>query len=138
MAAPSPCWRGLYISPMYEITAQRFPSFKVSGGYLLRFRSVYSPADLGPAQKIPAFCPGSSCGGLAAILGGGLGNILDRVFRGYVVDMIATDFISFPVFNVADCFITCGAIGLLIHLALFNRSFWREEKKTENHHDADL
>ena len=50
---------------------------------------------------------------LAAILGGGLGNILDRVFRGYVVDMIATDFISFPVFNVADCFITCGAIGLL-------------------------
>ena len=75
---------------------------------------------------------------LAAILGGGLGNILDRVFRGYVVDMIATDFISFPVFNVADCFITCGAIGLLIHLALFNRSFWREEKKTENHHDADL
>lgn len=75
---------------------------------------------------------------LAAILGGGLGNILDRVFRGYVVDMIATDFISFPVFNVADCFITCGAIGLLIHLALFNRRFWREEKKTENHHDADL
>lgn len=32
-----PCWRGLYISPMYEITAQRFPSFKVSGGYLLQF-----------------------------------------------------------------------------------------------------
>ena len=81
---------------------------------------------------------GNIVGVAAAILGGGLGNILDRVFRGYVVDMIATDFISFPVFNVADCFITCGVIGLLIHLALFNRSFWREEKKTENHHDADL
>ena len=101
------------------------------------FRSVYSPADLGPAQKFLPFARFELwC--LAAILGGGLGNILDRVFRGYVVDMIATDFISFPVFNVADCFITCGAIGLLIHLALFNRSFWREEKKTENHHDADL
>ena len=75
---------------------------------------------------------------IAAIYAGGLGNMIDRLRLGYVVDMIATDFISFPVFNVADCFITCGAIGLLIHLALFNRSFWREEKKTENHHDADL
>ena len=75
---------------------------------------------------------------LAAILGGGLGNILDRVFRGYVVDMIATDFIRFPVFNVADCFITCGAIGLFIHLIFFNRSFWKDEKKGTAHHDTDL
>ena len=75
---------------------------------------------------------------LAAILGGGLGNILDRVFRGYVVDMIATDFIRFPVFNVADCFITCGAIGLFIHLLFLNRSFWKDEKKGKEHHDTDL
>lgn len=66
---------------------------------------------------------------LAATLGGGLGNILDRVFRGYVVDMIAVDFIQFPVFNVADCFITCGAIGLLLHLIFWNRDFWRDEKR---------
>ena len=66
---------------------------------------------------------------LAAILGGGLGNILDRVFRGYVVDMIAVDFIRFPVFNVADCFITCGAILLLVHLVFWNRSFWKSEGK---------
>lgn len=66
---------------------------------------------------------------LAAILGGGLGNVLDRVFRGYVVDMIATDFIRFPVFNVADCFITCGAILLLVHLVFWNRAFWKGEGK---------
>lgn len=66
---------------------------------------------------------------LAAILGGGLGNILDRVFRGYVVDMIAVEFINFPVFNVADCFITCGAIALIVHLIFWNRDFWKDEKK---------
>ena len=66
---------------------------------------------------------------IAAIYGGGLGNMIDRVRLGYVVDMIKTDFISFPVFNVADCFITCGSILLMVHLVFFNKSFWKDEKK---------
>ena len=66
---------------------------------------------------------------IAAIYGGGLGNVIDRVRLGYVVDMIEVDFINFPVFNVADCFITCGCIGLMLHLVFFNREFWKEEKK---------
>ena len=68
-----------------------------------------------------------------AIYGGGLGNMIDRVRMGYVVDMIETTFIEFPVFNVADCFITCGCIGLMVHLILFNKEFWKDEKK----HDSD-
>ena len=66
---------------------------------------------------------------IAAIYGGGLGNMIDRVRFGYVVDMIETQFIDFPVFNVADSFITCGCIALIAHLILFNRDFWKEEKK---------
>ena len=66
---------------------------------------------------------------IAAIYGGGLGNVIDRVRLGYVVDMIKTEFISFPVFNVADCFITCGCILLILHLIFFNKQFWKEEKK---------
>ena len=66
---------------------------------------------------------------IAAIYGGGLGNMIDRVRLGYVVDMIETEFMEFPVFNVADCFITCGCILLLAHLILFNKEFWKEEKK---------
>ena len=66
---------------------------------------------------------------IAAIYGGGLGNMIDRIRMGYVVDMIETTFMEFPVFNVADCFITCGCIALLIHLVLFNKEFWKEEKK---------
>ena len=66
---------------------------------------------------------------IAAVYGGGLGNMIDRVRLGYVVDMLKTDFITFPVFNVADCFITCGSILLVIHLDFFNKEFWKEEKK---------
>ena len=66
---------------------------------------------------------------IAAVYGGGLGNMIDRVRLGYVVDMIETKFITFPVFNVADCFITCGCILLMISLIFFNKEFWKEEKK---------
>ncbi len=75
-----------------------------------------------PFTKLERWC-------IAAIYGGGLGNMIDRVRLGYVVDMIETQFIEFPVFNVADCFITCGCILLIVHLALFNKPFWKEEKK---------
>jgi signal peptidase II len=66
---------------------------------------------------------------VAAIYGGGLGNMIDRVRMGYVVDMIETTFMEFPVFNVADCFITCGCILMMAHLILFNKEFWKEGKK---------
>lgn len=66
---------------------------------------------------------------IAAVYGGGLGNMIDRVRLGYVIDMIETKFMSFPVFNLADCFITCGCIALMVHLFFFNRAFWKDEKK---------
>ena len=66
---------------------------------------------------------------LVAVYAGGLGNMIDRLRLGYVVDMIALDFMDFPVFNVADCFVTCGCILLLVHLTFFNRKFWKEDKK---------
>ena len=66
---------------------------------------------------------------IIAVFAGGLGNMIDRLRLGYVVDMIEVEFIHFPVFNVADCFITCGSILLLAHLFLFNREFWKEDKK---------
>ena len=66
---------------------------------------------------------------IAAVYGGGLGNMIDRVRLGYVVDMIETKFMDFPVFNVADCFITCGCIAMMLSLCFFNKEFWKEEKK---------
>ena len=69
---------------------------------------------------------------IAAIYGGGAGNMIDRVRLGYVVDMLETQFMEFPVFNVADCFITCGCALLMLHLVFFNKSFWKDEKHESN------
>lgn len=75
-----------------------------------------------PFTKFERFC-------IAAIYGGGLGNMIDRLRLGYVVDMIETEFMEFPVFNVADIFITCGCIALMISLIFFNKEFWKDDKK---------
>ena len=75
-----------------------------------------------PFTKFERWC-------IAAVYGGGLGNIIDRIFRGFVVDMIKLEFMDFPIFNVADCFITCGCIALFVSLAFFNKGFWKDEKK---------
>lgn len=48
--------------------------------------------------------------GLGMVVGGGIGNAIDRILFGYVVDFLATEFIEFPVFNVADIGITCGVV----------------------------
>ena len=66
---------------------------------------------------------------IVSIWAGGLGNMIDRVRLGYVVDMIEVEFLRFPVFNVADCFITCGCILMIAHLILFNKEFWKDGKK---------
>ncbi len=78
-------------------------------------------------KRLPFTTFGRWC--IAAIFGGGLGNMIDRVRLGYVVDMICLDFMNFPVFNVADCFITCGCIALIVSLVFFNKAFWKDEKK---------
>lgn len=57
---------------------------------------------------------------LTAILGGGLGNLIDRVRLGYVVDMFNFQFISYPVFNVADILVVCGTIGFAAYYLLLH------------------
>ena len=61
------------------------------------------------------------------ILGGGIGNVIDRVCRGYVVDMFALDLFQFPVFNVADIFVVCGGIAFCIAFLLPNKSEARHD-----------
>ena len=63
--------------------------------------------------------------GLGAIIGGGIGNMIDRISLGYVVDFLDARIINFPVFNVADCFVTVGAGILMLALILD----WKDEAK---------
>ena len=73
----------------------------------------------------------------AFVIGGAIGNLIDRIALGFVRDFICPEFISFPVFNVADAFVTCGAILLGVLLiftkkghAFYNSLFDGKEKKT--------
>ena len=52
--------------------------------------------------------------GLTLIIAGGLGNFIDRISQGFVVDMFHLDFINFAIFNVADSYLTVGVIVLMI------------------------
>ena len=54
--------------------------------------------------------------GLALMAGGALGNMADRLIRGFVPDMIETLFMNFPVFNVADSCLTVGCVLMMISL----------------------
>ncbi len=80
------------------------------------------------------------------LTGGAIGNLIDRIFRGelfhgYVVDMIYVEIIDFPVFNIADSFITVGFAMMIFSIffvykekdfdLLFKRKKAAEEKKEE-------
>lgn len=72
---------------------------------------------------------------LACVIGGGIGNLIDRVRLGYVVDMFETMFMDFPVFNVADVFVVCGTICAAIYYLAFYSKY--DEKNWEKRDGAD-
>ena len=55
------------------------------------------------------------------ILGGTIGNGLDRIINGFVIDFINLNFLTFPVFNIADIFINIGFFLLILNIFKYNR-----------------
>ena len=72
---------------------------------------------------------------LAAITGGAIGNLIDRVRTGAVVDMISIPW--FSTFNVADLFITFGAIILVLYIFIKDKEFLSDGPKKDKTDDAD-
>ena len=70
---------------------------------------------------------------LALLLGGAVGNFLDRLLLGFVTDMFATTLINFPVFNVADMGVVIGGVLLCIYVIF---SFAQERKEQEEEEEA--
>lgn len=68
------------------------------------------------------------------VISGGLGNIIDRVRYGYVVDMFDLTFMNYPVFNIADMGIVCGCfIGCIYYLWFYEKY----DKKDGGHGETD-
>lgn len=75
---------------------------------------------------------------LSLLMAGALGNFIDRLIHGYVIDFICFKFINFPIFNVADCYVTVSCVFIVILCLFFldeqdfNRIFTLHNKK-RNH-----
>ena len=61
---------------------------------------------------------------MALIIGGGIGNLIDRIFRGSVIDYLYFSLINFPIFNFADITLVCGEIILAVYIL-----FYHDKKK---------
>ena len=72
----------------------------------------------------------SAC--LLLIVAGGIGNLIDRIISGFVIDFIEPMFMNFAVFNVADIFITVGAFMLIFYEVYLLIKEKRQGKKTDN------
>ena len=111
-----------------ENTGAAFSMFSSSTNALSIFTGVLLAAGvvylLIPSEKRPLAY--DIC--VPAIIAGGAGNLIDRLAHGYVVDYIATLFVDFPVFNFADCLITCGCFALIIYLIYSIISEARQKK----------
>lgn len=66
----------------------------------------------------------------ALIIGGGLGNLFERVFFGYVTDYLSLSFFS-PICNFADYCITAGTVCLVVYLLFFSDFLKNDKKKTD-------
>ena len=66
------------------------------------------------------------------MLAGGLGNLIDRVFRGFVVDYIEPLFIDFAIFNFADILVTCSAVVLVVWMIYGICKDAKKEKEQKN------
>ena len=108
------------------------------------FMIVSTVAIVGIIFYMWKFCRDSKllCFGLSLIVGGGIGNMIDRIFLGYVIDFL--DFCAFPnlwmwVFNVADAFVCIGAaivvLSLLIDIVKDSKK--KTEIKTEEKESAE-
>lgn len=73
---------------------------------------------------------------LAFMISGAIGNLIDRVFRGFVVDFIQVDFVNFAVFNIADIMAVMGTILLILAL-IFVEYKNVKEITTKNGDDTD-
>ena len=72
---------------------------------------------------------------LTLLLAGAVGNLIDRVARGYVVDMFHVLFMHFAVFNVADICVVVGGIGAALYYLFLQPKL---EKPEESHDPSDL
>ena len=115
----SPCviWDGVFELFYSENRGAAFGMLQGRQTFLLFISLVVFGIVMYVMAKLPAarrFVPLEMC--LSVICAGAAGNLIDRVSQGYVVDFLYFKLINFPIFNVADCYVTVGTAALMVLL----------------------
>ena len=109
-----PLWPGVFHFTYVTNTGAAFSLFSNGGVYWLRWLSLIVSLGLMALAWFGPRLPRWEQLGYGLILGGALGNGIDRFVLGYVVDFLDFRLIQFPVFNLADTFINIGIVCLLV------------------------
>lgn len=108
-----PVWDGVFHFTYCENTGAAFSIFEGARWFFIIITSLFVIFILflvfsGRVQSVV----GSYL--LSVVAAGGIGNLIDRIYQGYVVDMFDFRLINFAIFNVADIAVTCGGIAFVI------------------------
>ncbi len=124
--AAYPLWDGVFEFAYSENRGAAFGLLQGQQFLFLAVSVVVFAAVLYLLWQLPAekhYLPLILC--LIVIAAGAAGNLIDRVKQGYVVDFLYFKLIDFPIFNVADCYVTCATAALV--LLLFS-GYYKEEE----------
>lgn len=134
-----PLWPEVFHFTYAENTGMAFGMLKDHRWVFMVFSTI---AIIGLAVYLFRFRPESRWlqVSMAFIIGGGIGNMIDRIFLGYVVDFLDFTLINFAVFNVADSFVCIGAGMMIVYLVidLVREIKLEKAKKAEEQNNADV
>ena len=123
----------------FEFVANRGASFGMGEGYGSAFAVLAIAVSVGVVWYVNRAQALSKVEivGLAMVMGGAIGNMFDRLVYGYVTDFLCTEFISFPVFNIADIGITCGVVIAFIGFLILSPANKVDATAELNRRDAE-
>lgn len=112
---PYVIWPGVFELQYLENRGAAFGMLQGRQGFFFVIGIIVLAAALYFFYRLPyrkKYLPLGLC--VAAIAAGAIGNMIDRLSQGYVVDFFYFCLINFPIFNVADCYVTVGAAALAV------------------------
>ena len=119
-STPLVIWDGVFELLYSENRGAAFGMLQGKQGFFLVVAACVFAAVLYAFWKMPAdrrYLPLKVC--LVSITAGAAGNLIDRVAQGYVVDFLYFKLIDFPIFNVADCYVTAATAVLFVLMMLY-------------------
>ena len=137
--APFVLWPGVFEFLYSENRGAAFGMLQGQQGFFLAVAVCVLAAAVYVLWKAPSgrrYLPLEIC--LTMICAGAAGNLADRLTLGYVVDFLYFKWIDFPIFNVADCYVTLAALGLVLLIIFYYKDedmacFSLRRSKEETH-----